>query len=191
LVGALGQPEGLVQRRLAAVSPPYLDQTDNLKRDDPRHGGGGGMARHGTGLGQGRFPLAASQALQRLGGPQVEFHRDEVVLGGIGDPLVQVVVGCSHLVTEDRLPAEVGQRARDVVLVAVPAGEIETTLQERVAALVLDSQFRGAGVVEGVDEDLGFAEPLRQRDRLLAPGNRFVRVPGEHAELGLVAVGPG
>jgi hypothetical protein len=49
----------------------------------------------------------------------------------------------------------------------------------------------GADVVEGMDEDLGLAEPLGQLDRAIAPGQRLVGVGGQHGELGQVAVGHG
>jgi hypothetical protein len=105
------------------------------------------------------------------------------VLGAVGDPFRQVLVGEREPKVLSHLAAEVGQRPSHVLLVARFARQAQTLLEPGASGVVASDQQGRADVVQGVDQDFGFPEPFRQGDRSLAPGHGFRHVAGKHAEL--------
>src|SRR5262245_21870242 len=70
-------------------------------------------------------------------------------------------------------------------------GEFEASLEFGSSLRLTKVKLGRADTVQGVDEHLGKAEPLRQVERTVAPSNSLVEVLREHVQLRHRAVGHG
>ena len=112
------------------------------------------------------------------------------MVGAVGDPGAQVLVGERQRAVPHLADPEVRVGARDVLVQVVRDGDVEALVEpsdalERFAA----EEQRGADVVEGVGLDVPVADGPGERDGARAQLERLGYPTGEHGQLGLVADG--
>ena len=113
------------------------------------------------------------------------------MLLAVDDAGLQIVRRRGEIAVPERHGAEVGQRARGVLLEAVVERAAQRPLEVFTAGWILADELGRADIGEGVDLDLGLAEPDGKREGLAPPLQRAVDVFSEHVGLGAIAVGHG